>query len=533
MSYISASDFKKLYDAKARDWALFDVREKGETVDGHIFGASTLPRRLIEFRMAELVPDRTTRVFVYGGGKDNRAELALKTLHAIGYPNAREIEGGLPAWVEAGGEIMTGTNVPSKDFGEMIHVVEHVPSITVTEYAKMAKDPKVITCDSRTPEEFLGGHLPGAVSCPSFDIVLKAADLAKEYSTIVVNCAGRTRSIIGTSSLRRLGFDNVFALENGTSGWLLEDGKLEKGEARPVGEPSTESIAKAEAEAARLGKEFGVRHVDLAEFKKLIPASKSQNIYLFDVRPLKAYQAGHIDGTISLPGGQAVQRTDDFVLVRDGTVVLIDQNEARAMMTGYWYRRMGMEKVFVLKGGVDAWTAAGEKLVAGRQHPKPLGYEAALKKVTRLNPADMDKHIRDSKPVVIDVGASLQYGAGHLPGAKWRPRGWLESIIADTAGPDREIVVTASEEGQSILAAATLHDMGYRKVKVLEGGTKAWRAAGLPLEKGKPTETFGGPDFWLPPYEQGREGMLRYLDWEIKLGHKYEKQAGKNASHAG
>src|SRR5690606_36541451 len=171
------------------------------------------------FRMAELVPDRNTRVFIYGGGQDDRAELALKTLHAIGYANAQEIKGGLPAWEkEAGGEIMTGTNVPSKDFGEMIHVVEHVPSITVTEYAKMAKDPKVITCDSRTPEEFLGGHLPGAVSCPSFDIVLKAADLAKEYSTIVVNCAGRTRSIIGTSSLRRLGFDNVFALENGTSG---------------------------------------------------------------------------------------------------------------------------------------------------------------------------------------------------------------------------------------------------------------------------------------------------------------------------
>jgi len=532
MNYISAKDFKKLYDAKARDWALFDVREKGETVDGHIFGASTLPRRLIEFRMAELVPDKKTRVFIYGGGQDNRAELALKTLHAIGYANAREIEGGLPAWVEAGGEIMTGTNVPSKDFGEMIHVVEHVPSITVTEYAKMIKDPKVITCDVRTPEEFLGGHLPGAVSCPSFDIALKAADLAKEYSTIVVNCAGRTRSIIGTSSLHRLGFKNVFALENGTSGWLLEDGKLEKGEARPVGEPSRESIAKAETEAAKLGKEHGVRHIDQAEFKKLVPASKTQNIYLFDVRPLKAYEAGHIDGTISLPGGQAVQRTDDFVLVRDATVVLIDQNEARAMMTGYWYRRMGMENVFVLKGGVDAWTAAGEKLVAGRQHPKPLGIDEAAKKVIKLKPAEIDQLLKAGKHVVLDVGASLQYAAGHLPGAKWRPRGWLENIIKDVASPSDSIIVTASEEGQSVFAAATLHDLGYKNVKVLAGGTKAWRNAGLALEKGKPTETFGGPDFWLPPYEQGREGMLRYLDWEIKLGHKYEKHANASTGHA-
>ena len=141
--------------------------------------------------------------------------------------------------------------------------------------------------------------------------------------------------------------------------------------------------------------------------------------------------------------------------------------------------------------------------------------------------------MKAGKHIVLDVGASLQYAAGHLPGAKWRPRGWLENIIQDVASPDDAIIVTASEEGQSVFAAATLHDLGYRDVKVLEGGTKAWRASCLALEKGKPTETFGGPDFWLPPYEQGREGMLRYLDWEIKLGHKYEKQGGKGATHAG
>ncbi|MEO8557442.1 MAG: rhodanese-like domain-containing protein [Rhodospirillales bacterium] len=527
---IAAKDFKKLYDAKARDWALFDIREKGETVDGHIFGASTLPRRLVEFRIAELVPDRKTRIFIYGGGKDNRAELVLKTLHKIGYANAQEIAGGLPAWEAAGGEVWTGTNVPSKDFGEMIHVVEHVPSISVQKYAELLKEGKLITCDVRTPEEFLGGHLPGAVSCPSFDIALKAADLAKEYPIIIVNCAGRTRSIIGASSLVQLGFKNVYALENGTSGWLLEDGKLEKGEAAPVGAPSKESVAQAEAAAAKLGAAHGARHIDHAGFKKLLAARRDTNIYIFDVRPLKAYQEGHIDGTLSLPGGQAVQRTDDFVLVRDATVVLIDQNEARAMMTAYWYRRMGIANVFVLRGGVDAWTAAGEKLVAGRKHPQPLGIEEARKKVVKLKPQAIDKLIREHQCVVLDVGASLQYAAGHLPGANWRPRGWLESIIKDAASPNDEIVVTASEEGQSVFAAATLRDMGYAKVVVLEGGTKAWRDAGLPLEKGKPTEVFGGPDFWLPPYEQGREGMIRYLDWEIKLGHKYEKQ-GDHAGH--
>lgn len=535
MSQISAADFKKLYDAKARDWALFDVREKGETVDGHIFGASTLPRRLIEFRIAELVPDRNTRIFVYGGGKDERAALALKTLHQLGYPNAQEIAGGLPAWEAAGGEVMTGTNVPSKDFGEMIHVVEHVPSISVQKYAELLKDGKLITCDVRTPEEFIGGHLPGAVSCPSFDIALKAGDLVKDYPTIVVNCAGRTRSIIGAASLVNLGFKNVYALENGTSGWLLEDGKLEKGEAAPVGAPSADSVRRAEEAAAKLGADHGVRHIGHDELNKLLAARHDNNIYLFDVRPLKAYREGHIEGTQSLPGGQAVQRTDDFVLVREATVVLIDQNEARAMMTGYWYRRMGIEKVFVLKGGVDGWIAAGGKVVAGRQHPKALGYDAALAKVVKLKPEAIDKLLREKKCVLLDVGASLQYAAGHLPGALWRPRGWLEMIVKDVAKPDDQVVVTAYEEGQAVFAAATLRDMGYGNVVVLDGGTKAWRDAGLTLEKGKPTEVYGGPDYWLPPYEQGREGMIRYLDWEIKLGHKYEKHANQpgHSGHAG
>jgi len=429
--------------------------------------------------------------------------------------------------------VMTGTNVPSKDFGEMIHVVEHVPSISVHKYAELLKEGKLITCDVRTPEEFIGGHLPGAVSCPSFDIALKAADLAREYPTIVVNCAGRTRSIIGASSLVQLGFKNVYALENGTSGWLLEDGKLEKGEARPVGEPSRESIAQAEAAAAKLGAAHGVRHIDQDGLKKLLAVRATTNVYLFDVRPLKAYQAGHIDGTISLPGGQAVQRTDDFLVVRDATVVLIDQNEARANMTGYWYRRMGIENVFVLKGGVDAWIAAGEKLVTGRKHQPPLGIEEATRKVVKLKPPAISKLITEGKCIVLDVGASLQYAAGHLPGALWRPRGWLESIIKDVASPGDEIVVSAAEEGQAVLAAATLRDMGYGKVVVLEGGTRGWRDAGLALEKGKSKDVFGGPDYWLPPYEQGREGMLKYLDWEIKLGHKYEHQAQKGQGHAG
>lgn len=522
MSVISAGDFKKLYDQPGRDWALFDIREKGEAADGHIFGATNLPRRLIEYRIAELVPARSTRIFIYGDD-DERVSLALKTMHRLGYANATRISGGIAAWVdEAGDALSTGSNVPSKDFGEKIHVQEHVPSLSVVEFAERKKrGDKMIVCDVRTPEEFLAGHIPGAVSCPSFDITLNAFDLSDEYSTIIVNCAGRTRSIIGTSSLQKLGLANVYALENGTSGWLLEEWKLEKGIAPAVKAPTPASLDKAEQAAAQLGKVAGVRHIDLSEFMAATANAGQRNLYVFDVRPVADFQRGHIPGAGALPGGQAIQRADDFFAVRDGTIILIDQVEARAMMAGYWLRKMGFANVFVLKGGVEAWTRTGNPLATGRQRGAVLGLEEAAARAQKINAAELAGRV-GAGALLIDVGHSRQYAAGHLPGAVWRPRGWLEVIIARDIAKDREIIVSAHEESQAILAAATLREMGYSHAVFVEGGNKACVAAGSKLQAGEPADVFGGPDFVLPPYEQGREGMLRYLDWEIRLGRKYE-----------
>lgn len=521
MSAISAVEFKMLYDRPGRDWALFDIRDKGEAADGHIFGASNLPRRLIEYRIAELVPDRATRIFIYGND-DGRSTLARKTLHRLGYANVWAIEGGVAAWVgEAGGELSTGSNVPSKDFGERIHMQEHVPSLTVVEFAERTKrGDKMIVCDVRTPEEFLAGHIPEGVSCPSFDIALKAFDLSKEYPTIVVNCAGRTRSIIGASSLQKLGLANVYALENGTSGWLLEEWKLEKGPAREVGSPTPEGLDNAERAAARLGQTAGVRRINSSEFRKIAVFPYRQNVYVFDVRPVADFQRAHIPGASALPGGQTVQRADDFIAVRDGMIILIDQVEARAMMTGYWLRRMGFPNVFVLEGGVEAWTRQGLPVAAGPHRGPVLGVKEASARARSTEATDLAARIR-AGALLIDVGTSRQYAAGHVPGAVWRPRSWLELIIAPDDAKDREILVCAQEESQAILAVATLLEMGYARATFVNGGNKSCVAAGYSLDASEPTDVFGGPDFVLPPYEQGREGMLRYLSWEIELGRKY------------
>lgn len=510
-----------------RDWALLDIREAGEADAGHIPGATFLPRRQIEFRLRELIPAKATRVVLYDDG-DGRAPLAARTFVELGYKNVCWLEGGLRAWRAAGHEIATGSNVPCKEFGERVLVSSRIPYVTaVALQERRARGERIAVCDVRTPEEFQQGCIPDGCSAPSFDLALHARDLAQEYDTIVVNCAGRTRSIIGTSSLQLLGIPNVVALENGTMGWKLSGFDLEHGAARVCPPASAASVAAAVERARHLAGEQGVRLLSPRELTRVLNAREQANAYVFDVRSLSAFMAGHVPGTIALPGGQAVQRADDFAAVQDSDIVFLDDGDARALITAYWYRRMGFMRVGVLEGGVPAWRAAGHAVETGRGRTTPMGLAAARAAVATADPAAVIRML-DEHPnaVVIDVGTSRQFAAGHVPQAQWLPRGWLELRIGDMAKFDDVIIVTAAQGAQAVLAGATLTAMGYRRVTALASGTTSWAESGGTLATGRPDRLNDPGDVVDPPYAKGREAMNRYLEWETKLGHKYEPGMG-------
>ncbi|ANK81881.1 MAG: hypothetical protein TEF_14560 [Rhizobiales bacterium NRL2] len=515
----SVEQLAELRNAEAtRDWALLDVRERGESDACHIFGATSLPRRQLEYRIGDLVPARDTTIIVYDDG-DGRARLAAETLSRLGYARAGFLTGGLPVWRAAGQPVISGSNVPSKAFGERVHTQEHPPALTAADIRRRMEDGEdLIICDVRTPEEYREGHIPSGVEAPSFDLILNAFDLGRKHETVVVNCAGRTRSIIAARTLHLLGVENVYAMENGTSGWLLEDLSLESDRHRSLEEPSEESLHHARDAAERLAGEAGVEVLSTDDLASRLRKRGTSNVYAFDVRSLATYMEGHIPGTSALPGGQAIQRADDFFAVPSGEILLVDDGDARAAMTGYWLRRMGYLNVARLAGGVPAWRGEGRALETGRPRPEPLGLVEARQAARFVDPVDARTALKgEAAPVVIDVGPSRQYAGGHLPGARWLPRGWLELKVGEIAAPDRSLLVTARDEGQAAYAAATLAAEGYRDVAVLRGGTRAWEKAGGAIEKGEPGETYGGDDYVLPPYKQGKEGMLRYLKWEVEL----------------
>jgi rhodanese-related sulfurtransferase len=446
-----------------------------------------------------------------------RATLAATTLEEMGCADVSVLQGGTNRWAADGRDTEWGMNVPSKDFGEKILMQQHVPEMTADElHALQQRGERFVLVDTRTPEEHRRFCIPGARSMPGAEVGLRIWELADAGTPVVVHCAGRTRSIVGAATLQRMGVQNVYALRNGTSGWRLSGFELETGSDRvSLPAPSPEHRKKAEEAARRIALEDGVRFLSVDELPALREASKDRNVYFFDVRDRQEYEEGYIPGFSWVPGGQLVQATDSYIGVRQSTVVLSCDGVTRAALTASWLKQMGFPEVIVIDGGTSAWQAAGNKLDAGMQAASPSGYVEARRKSTLLSPSDLQARllVADGSVVVLFVGGSDEFAAGHAPGSRWLPRGWLEIPIEDFA-PSRAtpVVVTCPNGIDSTLAAETLRRLRYESVAVLDGGMAAWRAAGLPLETGL-TGVTSAPDDVLPATRSFAD-MMNYLRWE-------------------
>lgn len=335
--------------------ALFDVRDEAVFADAHPLFAACLPLPLIEFEAFERVPRRTTTIVVYDDG-EGLAEQAVRKFSELGYTDLRILKGGLQGWREAGGEIFRDVNTPSKAFGELVEAYRHTPMLA-PEDLKQCLDAgeDVVVLDARRFDEYQTMSIPTAVSTPGGELVYRAGTVAPRHDTLlVVNCAGRTRSIIGAQSLINAGFPNrVAALRNGTIGWTLAGQALEHGQRRRAlppggGRPHPGHVADAAFDLARRA---GVRHITWETLDGLVK-DVTRTIYRFDVRTPEEFATAHPRGFWSAPGGQLVQETDMFAPVRGASIALWDHARVRADMTGSWLAQMGWT-VFVVDGGLD------------------------------------------------------------------------------------------------------------------------------------------------------------------------------------
>ena len=118
----------------------------------------------------------------------------------------------------------------------------------------------------------------------------------------------------------------------------------------------------------------------------------------------------------------------------------------------------------------------------------------AREQVDVLSPQDAQKKMQgDPNVVVVDVREAEDIaGTGKVPGAVNIPLGMLP-LRADTELPENlrdarlqdrstPVITTCGGGGQAALAAKTLKDMGFTNVSMIDGGTRGWKAAGLPTE---------------------------------------------------
>ncbi|MDA1075325.1 MAG: rhodanese-like domain-containing protein [Proteobacteria bacterium] len=500
--------------------ALLDVREQGAFSKAHLLFAVCVPLSHLELLIGELVPRRHTRVVIVDESSGEELGVrAIDRLSELGYTNVALLDGGIDGWRAAGQELFSGVNVPSKAFGEFVEHTYETPRLSAAEVRQMIDDGRnMVIVDSRPYGEYHRMNIPTATDMPGAELAFRIHDLAPDPETfVVVNCAGRTRSIIGAQSLINAGIPNpVAALKDGTMGWHLAGFELENGSTREATLPSEDGRKQALAAAARVAERFDVQQVSAATVDAW-RADPDHTTYLLDVRSPAEYVSGHLPGSRSAPGGQLVQATDEYVAVKNARLVLADDVGVRATMTASWLIQMGWQNVFVLEGGLGS-----QPLETGARKQVPLGEIGAATVTTDALAALLD---RGDAVTVIDLGPSTAYEQNHIPGALWCVRARLAHALAGVV-TNTQVVLTSPDGRLARLALNDARAHTKLDVQALEGGTDLWLAEDRMTITGLSDCIGDTDDVWYKPYEHrgAQEKFMReYLTWEVALVEQIER----------
>ena len=515
---VSAAEVKDMI-LSGGELALMDLREEGTFGDGHMLFAVPMPLSRLELIADDLLPRRDVPIVLCAGGDGDEelTRIGAERLARFGYKDISCLDGGLAGWAEAGFEVFSGVNVPSKAFGEVIETRFETPHIKPADLQAMKdRGEDIVIVDSRPMSEFTAMSIPGGIDVPGAELVLRIHDIAPDpETTVVVNCAGRTRSIIGAQSLINAGIPNkIVALENGTMGWHLAGYDLDRGQTASFPALSGDGLERAGECARRVAARFGVAEIDTATLDQW-RADKTRTLYVLDVRDGAEFEAGHLADAKPAPGGQLVQATDRYVGVRGARLVLVDDNGVRAKMTASWLVQMGWDDVYVLTGGLT-----GAPLVTGPHQPRVFGLDKAQPQT--VEPKELAALMVGGGAIVVDLTDSRDHRKGHIPGARFGIRanlpGNLDAVL-DSFQDGAKIVLT-SPDGVFASLAAEDTAAGGRDVLVLAGGTAAWTNAGLPMASGFKDALDDPVDVWYRPYDldEGNEAAMQtYLSWEVDL----------------
>ena len=504
-----------------KEICLLDVREEAPHAEGHPLFAANFPYSSIELNAYTKMPRFDVPIVTIDSG-EGLAEASAKRLINLGYTNVSVFKGGIATWADAGGELFIDVNVPSKSFGELLEASCHTPSLPAEEVKRMMdENADMVVVDVRRFDEYQTMCIPSGISVPGAELVLRVPDIATNpETTVIVNCAGRTRSLVGTQSLVNSGLPNpVYALRNGTIGWILAKQSLVTGQSRTF-QPTAEDARKTASDRARNVADLaGVKRATKADVE-MWAAQNDRTTYFFDVRSFEEYQAGHVTGFYPIPGGQLVQELEMYAPVRGARIVFNDDDGVRANMTASWLAQMACD-VYVLDGlQTEDFSEKGSWVDKSPEKPQ----------VEFIDPATLADWIESSDELtILDFTKYAKYVKGHIPGANYIIRSDIAQRLVDLPMTSR--VVLSSDDGELAQYAVTdIAELIDGEVFVLKGGTQGWLKAAYDLEQGE-THLLSNPtDRYKRPYEGtaiSDDVMQAYLDWEYGL----VEQLAKDGTH--
>lgn len=488
--------------------ALFDVREHGQYGEAHLFHGVNLPYSRLELEARRLAPNPAVRLVIYDQDGGDVAARAIERLTGLGYQDLYTLAGGAEGWQAAGLQLFAGVHVPSKAFGERVEEASHTPHISATELAAwQARGEPLVLLDGRPFDEYRKMTIPGSLCCPNGELGYRLHELVKDEQTpIVVNCAGRTRSIIGAQTLIDLGVKNpVYALENGTQGWFLADLPLEHGSTRRYPEVNTDAALDQPRQAATaLAQRAGATTVTAAQVQTWA-GEAGRSLFLCDVRTAEEFAAGTLQGAQHTPGGQLIQSTDLYVGVRGARLVLVDSDGIRAPIVASWLRQLGHE-AYVLADGVHSGLAL------------PVAVSAVQPGLAQIDARTLADALKDNAVALIDLRPSMVFRKGHIGGAQWSIRPLLAKAVAAETRP---LVLIADDPRLAQLALAELPAAQQQQARWLSGDSQAWQAAGLSLRE-DPASPANEQciDFLFFTHDRhsgNKDAARQYLAWEIGL----------------
>ncbi|MBJ2156067.1 rhodanese-like domain-containing protein [Variovorax sp. IB41] len=499
--------------------ALLDVRETRWFVQRHPNLARNAPLSGLELQIGALVPRRSTSVVLYDdyNAPDGAAQAASALLERLGYADVRTLDGGLQRWVTEGLPAIDGYGTLVKAFGDRARLHYGTPALPVDALrARQREGLPTTLVDARPRTEFEFLSLPGARNHAGTELALRRFEAGDAAHVWAINCFSRTRGILGATTLRVLGRapDAVF-VEDGVMAWGLQGAPTVQN-AAPDDELPRESPEVLRRIADELIERFALPVADASQLANW-RADDTRTLYIFDVRPV-ADPAFAGTAVQQVPGGQLFMHFENLVGTRGARIVLVDDpaHRLRAAVTSFWLTQLNQAEVYVYDGALSPEQAPPATAVAATDAPPPLGPEA----LAQLR--------RNGAVTVIDVGASLDYERGHLPGALYMLPASLGPLAAHAVA-GRTLVFTSPDGAAARRVARDAQQRWPGSGAVftwLQGGTQAWKASGRPLS------TAFVPAQLLTPFDDDWGSVMRvfgprrdaawaeYLAWERALAER-------------